>query len=73
MPGFISATDTHFDDERWEIETIWESKKHFDDAQKHPMRKMFWTRFEVEVLRHDIQFIIIDGDTGESFEPLSLD
>ncbi len=73
MPGFISAVDTHFDDEKWEIETTWETKQHFDDAQKHPMRKMFWTRFEVEALRHDIEMIVIDGDTGESYEPLSLD
>jgi hypothetical protein len=43
MPGFISATDVHYDNERWEITTVWESKKDFDEAQKHPMRKMFWT------------------------------
>lgn len=73
MPGFISAEDTHFDNERWDITTIWESKEQFDEAQKHPMRKMFWNRFEVEILRHDIQFIIVDGDTGEHSEPLSLD
>jgi hypothetical protein len=73
MPGFISAIDDHFDDEKWEITTTWETKSHFDEAQKHPMRKMFWNRFEIEALRHDIQMIVIDGDTGESYEPLSLD
>ena len=73
MPGFVSAEDTHFDNEQWDITTIWESKAQFDEAQKHPMRRMFWSRFEVEILRHDIQFIIIDGDTDEHFEPLSLD
>jgi hypothetical protein len=73
IPGFISAVDDHFDDERWEITTTWESKDKFDQAQKHPMRRMFWTRFEVEALRHDIKMVVIDGDSGESYEPLSLD
>ena len=73
MPGFVSAEDTFFDDERWDITTTWVSKEKFDESQKHPMRKMFWSRFEVEILRHDIKFIIIDGDTNEEFEPLSLD
>jgi hypothetical protein len=73
IPGFVSALDEYFDDERWDIATSWTSKKDFDEAQKHPMRKMFWNRFEVEALRHDIQILIIDGDTGEVYAPLSLD
>jgi hypothetical protein len=73
IPGFVSAVDDHFDNTSWEITTTWESKKHFEDSAKHPMRKMFWNRFEVEALRHDIKLQIIDGDSGEVFEPLSLD
>jgi hypothetical protein len=73
MPGFISATDVHYDNERWEITTVWESKKDFDEAQKHPMRKMFWNRFEMEAFKHEINLQIIDGDTGEVYEPLKLE
>jgi hypothetical protein len=71
-PGFISATDDVFDDTRWEITTTWESKECYDNASKHPLRKMFWNRFELECLRHDIKLVIIDGETGESFEPLAF-
>lgn len=70
--GFISAEDIVFDDAKWEITTCWESKIHFENAQKHPLRKMFWTRFELECLRHDIKLIVQDGDTGEIFEPLDF-
>lgn len=70
MPGFISATDITFDDDNWEIETIWESKEKFDEAQKHPMRKMFWNRFEVEALKHDIKLVMNSSD-GEVWEPFS--
>lgn len=73
MPGFISAEDTHFDNERWEITTTWESKEKFDESQKHPMRKMFWTRFELEAFKHDIELLVTDGDTGETINLTSLD
>ena len=72
LSGFIDATDDHLDNDRWEITTKWESKTHFDDAQKHPMRRMFWNRFEVEALRHDISLLIIDGDTGEVTNPFDF-
>lgn len=72
MPGFISADDIHFDNERWEIKTVWESKQKFDEAQKHPMRKIFWARFQAEVTKHDIEFIVVDGATGEEVEPLVI-
>lgn len=72
MPGFISATDIQFDEGHWEIETEWESKEKFDEAQKHPMRKMFWSRFEVEALRHDINLVMTssDGEVWKPFEDL---
>lgn len=72
MPGFISALDTHFDALSWEIETTWESKEHFEDAQKHPMRKMFWSRFEVEALKHDIDLVMTssEGEVWKPFEDL---
>jgi hypothetical protein len=70
MPGFISAVDTYFDDEKWSIETSWESKEKFDEAQKHPMRKMFWNRFEVEAFKHDIYLIMKDSD-GVVWEPFA--
>lgn len=73
LKGFVTATDDYYDNERWEITTIWESKADFDEAQKHPMRKMFWNRFEMEAFKHEIKLQVIDGDTGEVFEPLSLD
>lgn len=69
MPGFVSAEDTCFDNEKWEIKTIWKSKQNFEDAQKHPMRKIFWSRFQSEIVKHDIEFIIIDGGTGEKVLP----
>lgn len=73
LKGFISATDEICDNQQWEISTTWESKEAFDEAQKHPMRKIFWNRFEMEAFKHEIKLQIIDGDTGEVFEPLSLD
>ena len=73
IPGFVNAEDELFDDSTWHITTTWESKKDFDEAQKHPMRKMFWNRFEMEAFKHDLKLVVIDGDTGESYEPLSLD
>lgn len=72
LKGFVSATDTHCDNERWEITTVWESKQHFEDSAKHPMRKIFWNRFEFEAFKHDIKLQVIDGDTGEVFEPLAI-
>lgn len=68
MPGFIRAVDTFFDDQRWEIETEWESKEKFNESQKHPMRKMFWSRFEVEALKHDINLTMMAND-GEIWNP----
>ena len=68
MPGFIRASDIHFDDEKWEIETEWESKDKFDEAQKHPMRKMFWNRFEIEALKHDINLVMTSNE-GEIWKP----
>jgi len=68
--GFISATDDFFDDTRWEITTVWETKEHFDKASNHPLRKIFWNKFQLECIRHDIRFIVIDGVTGEMFELL---
>jgi hypothetical protein len=73
IPGFISAVDDHFDNMSWEITTTWESKKHFEDSSKHPMRKMFWNRFEMEAFKHEINLQVIDGDTGEVYEPLKID
>jgi hypothetical protein len=70
--GLVSATDDHFDNERWEITTTWESKAAFEEAAKHPMRKWFWNRFEMEAFKHDIKLQIIDGDTGEVYEPLAI-
>lgn len=71
--GFLGANDDVFDDVNWEITTTWQSKQDWETASKHPLRKMFWSRFEIECFRHDIKLIIIDGDTGETYEPLSLD
>jgi len=73
IPGFVSAEDDVFDDTTWHITTTWETKSDFDEAQKHPFRKMFWIRFEMEAFKHDLKLVVIDGDTGESYEPLSLD
>lgn len=74
MPkGFVSATDDYYDNERWEITTLWESKEDFEEAAKHPLRKMFWSKFEFEAFKHEINLQVIDGDTGEVHEPLSLD
>jgi hypothetical protein len=70
--GFISATDDHFDNTRWEITTKWETKADFEEGIKHPMRKWFWNRFEMEAFKHDIKLQIIDGDTGEVYEPLAI-
>mgnify|MGYP003350259808 FL=1 len=72
-PGFISAKDDHFDNERWEITTVWESKQAWEEAIKHPMRKWFWNRFEVEAFKHEIDLQVIDGDTGEVSRPLAFD
>ena len=72
-PGFIEAIDDYYDKTRWDITTVWESKQAFDEASKHPLRRMFWTRFEMEAFKHDLKLVITDGDTGESYEPLSLD
>lgn len=72
-PGFIEAIDDFYDNTRWEITTVWESKKDFEEALKHPMRRMFWTRFEMEAFKHDLKLVVVDGDTGESYEPLSID
>ena len=71
--GFISATDNVFTNQNWEITTTWESKNHFEESLKNPKKKWFWNRFETEAFRHDIKLLIIDGDTGEITEPLSLD
>lgn len=73
ITGLINVIDDHFDDELWEITSEWESKELFEKSQQHAYRKMFWTRFEIECLRHGIKFFITDGDTGEITEPLSLD
>jgi len=71
--GFIEAVDDYYDNTRWEITTIWENKESFEAAQKHPLRKMFWNRFEFEAFKHDLKLVVTDGDTGESYEPLSID
>ena len=71
--GFIKATDDFYDETRWEITTYWEDKAAFEEALKHPMRRMFWNRFEMEAFKHDLKLVITDGDTGESYEPLSID
>lgn len=73
LKGFIEAKDDYFDNDRWEITTVWENKSDFDEAQSHPMRKMFWNRFEMEAFKHEIKLQVIDGDTGEVTEPLSFD
>ena len=74
VKGFLGATDDYFDNMRWEITTKWESKADFEEAIKHPMRKMFWHRFEMEAFKHELELVVIDGDTGEEFRPLeSLD
>ena len=65
--GFISATDDVFTNNKWE------SKKHFEESLKNPMKKWFWNRFEFEAFKHEIKLLVIDGDTGEITEPLSLD
>lgn len=70
IPGFVSAVDDHLDDERWEITTTWESKEKYLEAQKHPFRKMFWNRFEVEALKHDIYLTVTDNE-GELWEPFA--
>lgn len=70
LPGFVSATDDHLDNERWEITTVWESKEKFDEAQKHPYRKMFWNRFEMEAFKHAISLTITDSE-GLLYEPFS--
>jgi heme-degrading monooxygenase HmoA len=72
LPGFIEAVDDHVDNESWEITTKWESKVHFEESQKHPYRKMFWNKFEVEALKHDISLLIIDGDTGQVTNPFDF-
>jgi hypothetical protein len=71
--GFISATDNVFTNQNWEITTTWESKKHFEESLNSPMKKWFWNRFETEAFKHEIKLLVIDGDTGEITEPLSLD
>jgi hypothetical protein len=71
--GFISADDDIFTNSTWEITTKWESKKHFEESLKNPMKKWFWNRFEFEAFKHEIKLLVIDGDTGEVTEPLSLD
>ena len=71
-PGFIKATDDHFDATSWIITSHWIDKESFEAAQ-HPMRKLFWNRFEMEAFKHDLKLVVIDGDTGESYEPLSID
>jgi hypothetical protein len=71
--GFITATDDYFDNTRWEITSVWENKSDFVEAQKHPYRKMFWTRFEHEAFVHEIDLQVIDGETGEVSKPLAID
>lgn len=71
--GFLSAVDDAFDDTKWEITTTWESKQDWETATKHPLRKMFWNRFEVECFRHDIRLEAIDSDTGETQVLVSFD
>jgi hypothetical protein len=71
--GFISATDDVFTNQNWEITTTWESKNHFEESLKNPIKKWFWSRFEFEAFKHDIKLLVIDGDTGEVTEPLSVD
>ena len=71
--GFISATDDIFTNQNWEITTTWESKNHFEESLKNPMKKWFWNRFETEAFKHEIKLLVIDGDTGEITEPLSFD
>jgi hypothetical protein len=73
IKGFVGATDDFYDNQQWEITTTWQTKSDFEEAQKHPMRKMFWNRFEMEAFKHEIKLQVIDGDTGEVFEPLSFD
>ena len=72
-PGFIKATDDHFDATSWIITSHWIDKESFEAALQHPMRKLFWNRFEMEAFKHDLKLVVIDGDTGESYEPLSID
>ena len=71
--GFIKATDDHFDATSWIITSHWIDKESFEAALQHPMRKLFWNRFEMEAFKHDLKLVVIDGDTGESYEPLSID
>jgi hypothetical protein len=73
VPGFIEAVDDYFDNTRWELTTRWESKDAWLNAQKHPMAKIFWNRFEMEAFKHELNFIAICGDTGETYEPLKID
>ena len=69
--GFVEARDDHYDNERWEITTVWESKSDWEKAMQHPMRKMFWSRFEMEALKHEIDLTITDS-LGETIKPLEI-
>ena len=71
--GFISAIDDVFTNQNGEITSTWESKNHFEESLKNPMKKWFWNRFEFEAFKHEIKLLVIDGDTGEVIEPLSFD
>ena len=49
------------------------TQNHFEESLKNPIKKWFWSRFEFEAFKHDIKLLVIDGDTGEVTEPLSVD
>jgi len=36
------------------------------------MAKIFWNRFEMEAFKHELKLVVIDGDTGETYEPLAF-
>jgi hypothetical protein len=72
IAGFIEAQDNHYDNEKWEITTVWEDKASWEKAQLHPMAKIFWNRFEMEAFKHELKLVVIDGDTGETYEPLAF-
>ena len=70
IPGFVSASDDFSDNDKWEITTNWETKDHYLEAMKNPYRKMFWNRFEMEAMKHDINMVMTASD-GEVWEPFA--
>ena len=73
QPGFVEAFDDFFDNTRWEITSIWENKESWEQAQKNAFTKMFWNRFEMQAFKHELKRVVIDGDSGESYEPFAID